>query len=75
MRNAVRAMKPDEDLPRRQALDRGRMIDTREAAKLLGIPENVMQCGLLPVAYTKGVDFKPARRPGPEEITFWDHWS
>jgi hypothetical protein len=31
--------------------------------------------GLLPVAYTKGTDFKPAARPAPETITSFDHWS
>jgi nitroreductase len=45
-----------------------------EAAKLLGIPENVTQVGLLPVAYTKGTDFKVAKRPPPESITHFDQW-
>jgi nitroreductase len=44
------------------------------AAKLLGIPENVTQVGLLPVAYTKGTDFKVAKRPPPESITSFDTW-
>ena len=34
-----------------------------DAATLLGIPEGIMQVGLLPVAYTIGTDFKPAARP------------
>ena len=46
-----------------------------EAATLLEIPKNVLQVGLLPVAYTKGVDFKPAKRPPVETILHWDHWS
>ena len=46
-----------------------------EVAKLLGIPEGVAQVGLLPVAYTKGTDFKPVQRPGPETITSWNRWS
>jgi nitroreductase len=46
-----------------------------EIAKLLGIPEGVAQVGLLPVAYTKGTDFKPAKRPAPETITSWNRWS
>ena len=45
-----------------------------EAAELLGIPEDVTQCGLLPVAYTKGDDFKPAERRPPEHITYWNRW-
>ena len=43
-----------------------------EAAELLGIPDHMMQVGLLPVAYTKGTDFKAAARPPVEEITFLD---
>ena len=40
-----------------------------EAAALLGIPDNMLQAGLLPVAYTLGTDFRPAQRPPPESIT------
>jgi nitroreductase len=47
----------------------------KEAAELLGIPfEEVMQAGLLPVAYTKGADFRPAARPPVSEIIHWDGW-
>jgi nitroreductase len=45
-----------------------------EVAELLGIPEGVTQVSLIPVAYTKGTDFKPAKRPPVSEITHWDHW-
>ena len=45
-----------------------------EAAKLLGIPGGIMQVGLLPVAYTLGTEFKPAKRPPLDEITHWEHW-
>jgi nitroreductase len=45
-----------------------------EAAALLGIPADIMQVGLLPVAYTIGADFKPAQRPPLEDITHWNHW-
>ena len=34
-----------------------------EVAELLGIPEDVLQVALLPVAYTVRSDFKPAARP------------
>ncbi|MEZ5341882.1 MAG: nitroreductase family protein [Acidimicrobiales bacterium] len=44
----------------------------KEAAELLGIPDHLTQAGLLPVAYTKGTDFKPAKRPPVEEITYLD---
>lgn len=43
-----------------------------EAAELLGIPAHMSQAGLLPVAYTKGTDFKPAKRPPVSEITYLD---
>lgn len=47
----------------------------REAAELLGIPfDQVTQAALLPVAYTKGTEFKPAERGPIEDITFWNEW-
>lgn len=46
----------------------------KEAAALLGIPEDVTQVALLPVAYTLGTDFRPADRPPVEGISFWDSW-
>jgi nitroreductase len=39
------------------------LFKEQEAAALLGIPDTVTQVALLPVAYTKGTDFKPAARP------------
>jgi nitroreductase len=46
----------------------------KEVAELLGIPAGVTQVSLIPVAYTKGLDFKPAKRPPVEEITHWNRW-
>ena len=46
----------------------------KEVAALLEMPDDVMQVALLPVAYTKGTDFKIAKRPPPEEITHFDTW-
>ncbi len=47
----------------------------REAAELLGIPyDKVMQGGLVPIAYTKGTDFKPAARLPVAEVTHWNEW-
>lgn len=43
--------------------------------RLLGIPKGVEQIALIPVAYTKGLDFKPADRPPPETITFFNRWT
>jgi nitroreductase len=45
-----------------------------EVAELLGIPAGFTQVALIPVAYTKGTDFKPAKRPPVAEITHWDRW-
>lgn len=45
-----------------------------EAATLLGIPDNMVQIALLPVAYTKGMDFKPAKRPPADDIIHWEGW-
>jgi hypothetical protein len=46
----------------------------REAA-VLGIPyEEVMQVPLLPVAYTKGTDFKSGWRLPVDQILHWEGW-
>jgi nitroreductase len=46
-----------------------------EAARLLGIPyERVMQAALVPVAYTIGTEFKPARRKPLEAMVHWERW-
>ncbi len=49
------------------------LAQEKAAAELLGIPADVMQIALLPVAYAKG-EFKRAARPGPETITHWNAW-
>jgi len=46
----------------------------KEAAALLGIPDNVTQTAMLPIAYFTGDDFRPAVRPGVETITHVDGW-
>ena len=45
-----------------------------DARAVLGLPEDVVQMALLPVAYTLGTDFKPTERPAPETITHWNGW-
>ena len=50
------------------------LIYEKEAAEILGVPDNVMQVALLPVAYTKGTDFKRAERPPVSNITHWNTW-
>ncbi|WP_181780914.1 nitroreductase family protein [Pseudonocardia pini] len=46
----------------------------KEVAELLGIPATVQQGVLLPVAYTKGTDFKPAPRQPLDEVLHVDGW-
>jgi len=47
----------------------------REVADALGIPfEEVTQTCLLPVAYTKGTDFKPGPRTDAADVIHWDRW-
>jgi nitroreductase len=47
----------------------------QEAAELLGIPfAEVTQTALIPVAYTKGTDFKPAPRVSLDDIVHVDAW-
>jgi len=50
------------------------LFNEKEAAELLGIPDDVLQVALLPVAYTKGTDFKWATRPAPSTIIHWNEW-
>ena len=47
----------------------------KEAAEILGIPDDVVQMALLPVAYTLGTDFKRAARPPVGGITHWNNWT
>jgi nitroreductase len=47
----------------------------QEAAEILGIPyQSMMQAALIPVAYTIGTDFSPARRAPLGAMVHWDHW-
>ncbi|ETZ53839.1 MULTISPECIES: nitroreductase family protein [Mycobacterium avium complex (MAC)] len=46
----------------------------QQVADILGIPATVTQAALFPVAYAIGTDFRPAKRPPPETITFWNTW-
>jgi nitroreductase len=46
----------------------------KDAAKLLGVPDSITQCALLPVAYTTGGDFKPAQRLPLARVLHWDRW-
>jgi nitroreductase len=47
----------------------------REVAELLGVPYDEMQLAtLIPVAYTRGADFKPGVREPLDSIVYWDRW-
>lgn len=47
----------------------------KQAAELLGIPyDEYSQGGLFPIAYTKGTNFKPAKRLPAEAVTHWNTW-
>ena len=47
----------------------------QRAAEVLGIPfDHYSQGGLFPIAYTKGTDFRPARRLPAEQVTHWNSW-
>lgn len=46
-----------------------------EAADVLGLPyEQIMQVGLIPVAYTLGTTFKSAARKPLESVLHWERW-
>ncbi|MGH8880804.1 MAG: nitroreductase family protein [Stackebrandtia sp.] len=46
----------------------------REVAEILGIPDHVRQGVLLPVAYSKGTDFKPGPRADLDRVVHVDGW-
>lgn len=47
----------------------------RLAAEVLGIPyDRYSQGGLFPIGYTKGTDFRPAKRLPAEQLTHWNTW-
>ncbi len=50
------------------------LLHAKEAAEILGLPDDVLQVALLPVAYTIGTDFKRAQRPPVAGITHWNTW-
>ncbi|QBD80831.1 nitroreductase [Ktedonosporobacter rubrisoli] len=51
------------------------LLYEREAADILGIPyDEVMQVGLIPLAYTVGTSFKPATRKPLETVLHWERW-
>jgi nitroreductase len=51
------------------------LFHEKDAAELLGIPEDHTQVALIPLAYYTGDTFSAAERPPPESITHWDGWT
>jgi len=51
------------------------LVHEKEAAELLGLPEDYIQVALIPVAFYTGANFRRADRPPPESITHWDGWT
>ncbi len=50
------------------------LVYERKVAELLDIPEHVAQIALLPVAYTRGEEFRPAPRRPLEDVSYWNSW-
>ena len=51
------------------------LMHQAEAAELLGIPyEKVTQVALVPLAWSVGTDFKPARRKPMEDLVHLNSW-
>ena len=50
------------------------LIHEEESATLLGIPGNIMQGGLIPVAHTIGLDFKAGARRDLGSVVHYDTW-
>jgi nitroreductase len=51
------------------------LMHEQEIADLLGIPfDDYMQVALIPIAYTKGTEFKPAYRPALDGVMHVDQW-
>jgi nitroreductase len=47
----------------------------RRVADVLGIPyDKYSQGGLFPIAYTKGTDFRPAKRLPAQTVIHWNGW-
>ena len=46
----------------------------KQVAEMLGLPDDVTQSVLFPVAYFTGSDFKAAKRLPAKSLTHWDQW-
>ena len=50
------------------------LMEEREAAAVLGIPEDVTQTVLLPIGYMQNAKLAPAPRKSAREVTYWERW-
>ena len=51
------------------------LIFEEQAAEVLGIDyQSYTQCALITCGYSKGTNFKPAKRPPLETVLHWDRW-
>jgi len=51
------------------------LMHEKAIAELLGIPyDDYMQVALVPIAYTRGTDFKPAYRPPVDSVMHINRW-
>jgi nitroreductase len=50
------------------------LMHEQEVAAVLGIPDNVSQCGLIPVAHYTGDTFRAVDRLPAERVVSWDTW-
>jgi len=46
----------------------------KEARDVLGVPETVTQTAMIPIAYYKGEDFRPAPRQPVEKVVYFNAW-
>ena len=51
------------------------LVKEPEIKELLGIPDDVTEIAMFPVAWTVGTDFKPARRRPARQITYFDGYA
>jgi nitroreductase len=48
--------------------------DRARVKQILGIPDHITEIALFPVAYTRGTDFRRARRDPARSITYFDRF-
>ncbi|MDG1988374.1 MAG: nitroreductase family protein [Halieaceae bacterium] len=50
------------------------VYESKDLAKILQLPDGTHPITMIPVGYTKGLDFKPAKRLPLENILRWESW-